>query len=131
MQLEGIFEALQSKAGAVKAALESEEEAAHGSLFDTTEERYNQHAVNLSLDTDDASSERAQYTLRAVLMHDGALIAGKHLYAYVVDDVGAWWKVEEHECSRVSHIMLHSGRFCTSSTTFTKAQYFRSNGMQS
>jgi hypothetical protein len=34
-------------------------------------------------------------------MHDGATIPGKHLYAYVRADNGAWWKIEEHEATEV------------------------------
>lgn len=35
-------------------------------------------------------------------MHDGALVAGKHLYAYVMGEGERWWKVEDHECTEVS-----------------------------
>lgn len=42
-----------------------------------------------------------QYVLRGILFHDGALVAGKHLYAYVRNEAG-WWKIQEHEATRVS-----------------------------
>ena len=35
-------------------------------------------------------------------MHDGALVAGSHLYVYVRQDDGVWWKIKEHEASKVT-----------------------------
>lgn len=43
-----------------------------------------------------------QYTLRAALMHDGALVQGRHLYAYIKGDDGRWWKIQDHEVDPVS-----------------------------
>ncbi len=44
----------------------------------------------------------AQFSLRAVLMHDGALVAGRHLYMYVRSDEGRWWRIQDHEVEEVS-----------------------------
>jgi hypothetical protein len=34
-------------------------------------------------------------------MHDGITMPGKHLYAYIRNDDGKWWKIFEHEASEV------------------------------
>lgn len=47
-----------------------------------------------------------QYGLRAVLFHDGALMGTRHLYMYLLcdgpDDTKQWWKIKEHEATKVS-----------------------------
>lgn len=47
-----------------------------------------------------------KYALWAILMHDGVNLPGKHLYAYVRNDEGKWWKVVEHEIFEVSWSIL-------------------------
>ena len=34
-------------------------------------------------------------------MHDGALVAGNHLFVYVRQADGKWWKAKDHEVTSV------------------------------
>ena len=35
-------------------------------------------------------------------MHDGSLVGSQHLYMYTRQPDGSWWKIQEHEVTKVS-----------------------------
>jgi hypothetical protein len=37
------------------------------------------------------------------MFHDGALVAGQHLYMYLRQDDGTWWRIQDHQASKVRH----------------------------
>ncbi|ORX35476.1 hypothetical protein BD324DRAFT_632995 [Kockovaella imperatae] len=61
-------------------------------------------------ETDDPAFNRHMYKLRAILMHDGALVAGSHLYTYVRYGDDIWWKIRDHEATRVEWDDIASDR---------------------
>ncbi|WVF71016.1 hypothetical protein IAT40_005812 [Kwoniella sp. CBS 6097] len=85
-KLEKILAVLERKVGEYNAELKTIEEAASSAgAFETDDPEYNKHV----------------YTLRSILFHDGALVGGNHLFAYIKDEQGGWLKVQEHEAERV------------------------------
>ncbi|WVQ96945.1 hypothetical protein IAU59_004054 [Kwoniella sp. CBS 9459] len=85
-KLERVLAVLEEKVREANVELKMMEEASSSAgAFETDDPEYNKHV----------------YTLRAILFHDGALVGGNHLYAYIKDEQGEWWKVQEHEAERV------------------------------
>ncbi|KAK4684998.1 hypothetical protein P7C73_g5163, partial [Tremellales sp. Uapishka_1] len=85
-KLQNALDVLKAKVADFADKLAEDEKAASGILFETDAPEMNQHA----------------YLLRAVLFHDGALVAGKHLYMYLLGDDSQWYKVQDHLVTRVS-----------------------------
>ncbi|WRT66035.1 uncharacterized protein IL334_002986 [Kwoniella shivajii] len=80
-KLERILKFLQQGVSDLKEELKGHSEASSGTMFETDDPAYNQHV----------------YILRGILFQDGALVGGKHLYAYIKGEDGRWWKVQEYQ----------------------------------
>jgi hypothetical protein len=84
--------------------LEAEEKKAAGGLFETDDPAYLKHGVRRSYSQIQGSY--VQYRLHAALWHDGFPSGLNHLYAYVRSDDGAWWKIADHEATKVGGTLL-------------------------
>ncbi|KAK1927718.1 hypothetical protein DB88DRAFT_479018 [Papiliotrema laurentii] len=93
-KLASILDSLQARQRSLTAELEKEEMARSSTAFDTDDPELNKHA----------------YLLRAVMFHDGALVAGQHLYMYLRQDDGTWWRIQDHQASKVDFATIASDR---------------------
>jgi hypothetical protein len=99
---------LSEKVAKLRSQLLEEEKIAVGGVFDTDDPARNEHVVcrcKAHMSTTRLLTD--QYGLRAVLFHDGGLVGPRHLYMYLLCEDGAgedqWFKIQEHESTRVSH----------------------------
>ncbi|WVR05535.1 hypothetical protein IAU60_002553 [Kwoniella sp. DSM 27419] len=84
-KLAKILSALQARVAEYKVELEENQRAASVGAFEVDDSAFNRH----------------KFVLRGVLFTDGALVGGNHLFAYVRNDSGQWWRVQEHEAKQV------------------------------
>ena len=100
-QLQKTLEVLKGKTAALEQDLEQETVNTSPEIFNTNDPTLNRHAVSLVARMYVTQLIGLQYVLRAVLMHDGALVAGSHLYVYIRQADGKWWRVQDHEVKPV------------------------------